>query len=483
MVFENFPNYIHRIHFVGICGTAMGSVAAALKQQGYLVTGSDDSVYPPMSTFLEQQGVEVVTGYRSVNLSPTPDLVIIGNAMMRGNPEVEAVLSQRLYYVSLPEVIKEFFIRGKYSVVVTGTHGKTTTTSLLTWVLDQAGVEPGFLIGGIPENFGIGCRSGKGRYFVSEGDEYDCAFFDKRSKFLHYLPDLVVMNNIEFDHADIFPDLEAIKLSFKRLINIIPSDGYLVASGDDPTLATLLDRAPCKVEKFGLESDNVWTARFVKHSTRGVSFRAYQDQRSIGDFSLPLYGVHNVRNALAVIASSRLLGISSSAIQAGFSSFKNIKRRMELKGEFGGIAVIEDFAHHPTAVRVTLDAIRTRFPGRSIWALFEPRTNTTTRNIFQKELSTSFGSASHVVIGAINRPERFKPEERLSPEKLVSDLVSSGLDANHIPDVDQMVKVLVDRLQPGDLVVIMSNGKFGGACGKLLFELEKKCQFSQSAES
>jgi len=468
----------HHIHFIGICGTGMASVAVALRQQGYVVAGSDDNIYPPMSTFLEGQGIQIMQGYKPENLNPQPDLVVIGNAMMRGNPEVEAVLNCKLQYVSLPEVLKEFFIRGKYSIVVSGTHGKTTTTSLMAWVFEQAGLEPGFLIGGIPENFGTGCRAGGGKYFITEGDEYDSAFFDKRSKFVHYLPDLAVINNIEFDHADIFPDLESIKMSFRRFINIIPGDGYLVAGGDDPNVKELLGKAFCKVETFGLNQGNIWTASDIQYKPEGTQFRAFREGKSVGEFFLPLLGSHNVKNALAVIASATLLGIPCEKIRAAFSTFKNIKRRLEIKGEVNGIVVIDDFAHHPTAVKVTLEAIRIRYPGRNIWALFEPRTNTTTRNIFQNELARSFDAADHIVIGAVNRPERFKPEERLSPEKLAADLKAQGKDAYSIPNVDEMVQMLVDKLQPGDVVVVMSNGKFGGAHEKLLAGLKTKYQSS-----
>jgi UDP-N-acetylmuramate: L-alanyl-gamma-D-glutamyl-meso-diaminopimelate ligase len=467
-------NQFRHIHFIGICGTAMASVAVVLRELGYVVSGSDENVYPPMDKFLEGQGIRIMQSYDPANLNPPPDLAVIGNAMTRGNPEVEAVLNRKLRYVSLPELVKEFFIRGKYSVVVTGTHGKTTTTSLLAWVFEQAGWNPGFLIGGIPENFGTGCRVGGGKYFITEGDEYDSAFLDKRSKFVHYLPDLVVINNIEFDHADIFPDLESIKLSFKRLINLIPTDGYLVAGCDDRNVSELLANAYCKTETFGFSPDSGWTARDVQHCSEGERFRVFRDEQSVGEFSLPLFGSHNVKNALAVIASATLLGISPQTIQAAFTTFKNVKRRLEIKGEVNGIIVIDDFAHHPTAVKATLEALRIRYPQRNIWALFEPRTNTTTRNVFQEQLAHCFEPADCVIIGAVNRPERFRPEERLSPEKLVADLNAQSKHAYSIPDVDEMVQMLVDKLRPGDVVVVMSNGKFGGAHEKLLEGLKAK---------
>ena len=349
---------VKSVHFVGICGTAMAAVAALCREVGYTVTGSDENVYPPMSTFLESRSIRILQGYQESNLDHRPELIVIGNALKRGTPEVERALDERLNCCSLPELVREFFIRGKHSVVITGTHGKTTTTSLLAWVLESAGQTPSFLIGGIPTNFGTGARLGTGAHFVIEGDEYDTAFFDKRSKFVHYLPDTVILNNIEFDHADIFADLAAVKRAFRQLVAVVPRRGLIIANGDDANVREVVAGAQCRVRYFGLPD-----------------FAGYR---------LPLAGGHNQRNAAAVAVCANELGLSREQIQAGFDSFTGIKRRMEVRGEVAGVTVVDDFAHHPTALVETIRAIRQKYPGRRLWALFEPRSNTTRRNVFQR---------------------------------------------------------------------------------------------------
>ena len=463
------------IHFVGICGSAMASVAAACRDLGYAVTGSDENVYPPMSTFLEARGIRILSGYREANLDHRPELIVVGNAVTRGNPEVERVLDERLNCCSLPELVREFFIRGQHSVVVAGTHGKTTTASLLAWVLESAGLAPGFLIGGIPENFGCGARvavccsgaSAKRRtagepnadcasqkrsytgngFFVIEGDEYDTAFFDKRSKFVHYLPDTVILNNLEFDHADIFPDLAAVKRAFRQLVAIVPRRGLIVANGADRNVREVVDGAQCRVRFF--------------------------DKSDADGFDIPLAGDHNRCNAAAVAVCATELGLDRNRIQRGFSSFTGVKRRMEVRGEAGGVTVLDDFAHHPTAITETLLAIRQKYPNRRIWALFEPRSNTTRRNVFQRELAESLAGADGVFIAKVDRLNELAEADRLKPELIVQTLRDSGRYAEYSASADEILDHLAPRLQPTDVVAVFSNGKFDGIHDKLLARLAR----------
>ena len=454
---------IKSVHFVGICGTAMASVAAALKARGYAVTGSDQNIYPPMSTFLAEQKIPVIAGYDEKNLACNPDLVIIGNAISRGNPEAEAVLEKKLRYCSLPELLKEFFIRGKRSLVVTGTHGKTTTTSLLTWVFEHHGKNPSYLIGGIPNNLQQGARFTDSEFFIIEGDEYDTAFFDKRSKFVHYLPEVVIINNIEFDHADIFDNVGAIQLSFKRLINLVPRNGMLLANGDDLNIKPLLNVQHCPIQRFGFGADQDIRATELKLAGDKSEFR-------IGNstFRSPLIGELNVRNTLAVIACARHCGFSDAQIQTAFDTFTGIKRRMEVRGISGGVTVIDDFGHHPTAIRETLHALRVRFPGQRIWAVFEPRSNTTRRAVFQQEITDALNLADGIAVAQIARLELLAPEERLNPERLIDNLKASGKPAFYLPTADAIVQELGDRVRSGEIVCVFSNGGFGGIHDKLL---------------
>jgi len=458
---------IRSVHFVGICGTAMASAAAALQEKGVHVTGSDANVYPPMSTFLAERQIPVMTGYSEQNLHPRPDLVVIGNAISRGNPEAEAVLEKRLPYCSLPELLKYFFIQGRRSIVVTGTHGKTTTTSLLAWVFEHNGLNPSFLIGGIPNNFGQGGRFTNSEWFIIEGDEYDTAFFDKRSKFLHYLPEVAVINNIEFDHADIFPNLAAIQLAFQRLINIIPRNGLLMANGDDPNIKPLLENPPCPVKRFGLGADNAVHAFNLRFGPTATEFEIPSFK-----FHLNLVGEFNVRNALAVIGVAKHFGLSNKQIQSAFDTFKGVRRRMEVRGVAGGVTVLDDFGHHPTAIRETLRALRIKYPAEKIWAVFEPRSNTTRRNVFQNELPKAFDDADAVVISQVAKLEQVPANERLNPEKLMQDLKAAGKNATYLPDVDAIVHYLGQAVAPGDVVCIFSNGGFGGIHQKLLQRLQ-----------
>lgn len=451
------------IHFIGICGTAMASVAAALKARGMTVTGSDQNVYPPMSTFLSDRGIEVMTGYAESHLNHQPDLVVIGNAMSRGNPEVEAVLERKLRYTSLPELLKEQFIRGKRSLVVCGTHGKTTTTSLLAWVFEHNGLNPSYLIGGIANNFGQGARFTDSEWFIIEGDEYDTAFFDKRSKFVHYLPEVAIINNLEFDHADIFENLAAIQTSFRRLINLVPRNGLLLANGDDANLAPLLNVPHCPVERFGLEPTNDLRGEKLEIATDHSEFSV-----SGARFTVPMVGELNVRNALAVVACARHCGLSDAQIQSAFDKFTGIRRRQEIRGEANGITVIDDFGHHPTAIRETMRALRHRFAGRRLWAVFEPRSNTTRRKVFQNELAAALAEADCIVVSQVARLDQLPAADRLDPAQLMRDIVDAGRPAAYLAEVDEIVTHIRTEARTGDVICVFSNGGFGGIHAKLL---------------
>jgi UDP-N-acetylmuramate: L-alanyl-gamma-D-glutamyl-meso-diaminopimelate ligase len=464
-----FSSGIKSVHFVGICGTAMASAAAALKDKGFEVTGSDRNVYPPMSTFLAGRSIAVTNGYAEGNLSHKPDLVVIGNAISRGNPEAEAILDHKLPYCSLPELLKEFFIRGKRSIVVAGTHGKTTTASLLTWVFEHNGLNPGFLIGGIPNNFGQGARFSDSPWFIIEGDEYDTAFFDKRSKFVHYLPEIGVINNLEFDHADIFENLQSVQHSFSHFIRLIPRNGLLLGNGDDANLAPLLDVTHCPVKRFGLGESNAVQAFNLRYGPTATEFEIPSFK-----FHLNLVGELNVRNALAVVACAKHCGLKNHQIQSAFATFKGVKRRMEVRGIAGGVTVVDDFGHHPTAIRETLKALRIRYPHEKIWAVFEPRSNTTRRNVFQSELIGAFADADAVLVAEVARLEQLEPQQRLNPEKLMRDLKAAGKDAAYLPDVDSILEHLAGNAQGGDLVCVFSNGGFGGIHAKLLERLGRR---------
>ncbi len=460
---------IRSVHFVGVCGTAMASTAAAMQEKGVQVTGSDQSVYPPMSTFLADRKIEVMSGYTEQNLAHRPDLVVIGNAISRGNPEAEFVLDHKLRYCSLPELLKEYFIRGKRSLVVAGTHGKTTTTSLLAWVFEHNGLKPSYLVGGIPNNLGQGARFTESEWFIVEGDEYDTAFFDKRSKFVHYLPEVAIVNNLEFDHADIFDSLDAIKTSFKHFIRLVPRNGLLLANGDDANLAPLLNVTHCPVKRFGLGEGNAVQAFNIRYGPTATEFEIPSFK-----FHTNFVGELNVRNALAVVACAKHCGLKNHQIQSAFDTFKGIKRRMEVRGIAGGVTVLDDFGHHPTAIRETLRALRIRYPQQKVWAIFEPRTNTTRRNVFQAELAQSFADANAVVISQVARLELLAPEERLNPEKLMQDLKAGGKEAAYLPDVEAIVAHVTKNAQGGEVVVVFSNGGFGGIHSKLLERLGRR---------
>jgi UDP-N-acetylmuramate: L-alanyl-gamma-D-glutamyl-meso-diaminopimelate ligase len=464
-----FSSQIKSVHFTGIGGTAMASAAAAMLDKGFAVTGSDQNVYEPMASFLAAKRITVMNGYDEKNLSRRPDLVVIGNAISRGNPEAEYVLDHKLRYCSLAALLAEFFIRGKRSLVVAGTHGKTTTTSLLTWVFEHNGFNPSYLIGGIPNNFSQGARFTDSEWFIIEGDEYDTAFFDKRSKFIHYQPEVAIINNLEFDHADIFENLDAVKKTFGHFIRLIPRNGLLLGNGDDVNLKPLLNVTHCPVKKFGLGGDYAVYAFNIRYGPTATEFEIPSFK-----FHLNLVGEFNVRNALAVIGAAKHCGLSNKQIQGAFDTFKGIKRRMEVKGIAGGVTVIDDFGHHPTAIRETLRALRIRYTKEKIWAVFEPRSNTTRRNVFQEELASAFADADAVVVSEVARLEQISAEERLNPEKLMSDLKSVGKDAAYLPDVNAIVAHLAKSAQGGDIICVFSNGGFDGIHGKLLAHLGRR---------
>ncbi len=460
---------VSKIHFLGICGTAMGAVAAALQERGYDVTGVDEGIYPPMSTFLEEKGIKIRAGFSAEALPPDVDLVVIGNAMKRGNPEVEEVLNRKMHYVSLPEVLKEFFMRGKHNLVVTGTHGKTTTTSLLTWIFEYAGKQPGFMIGGIPANLGQGARLNDSPYFIIEGDEYDTAFFDKRSKFIHYLPELVIVNNVEYDHADVYSNLEEIKTSFRRMLNIVPSNGMILLNADDPVAVEVAGHCLAPIVEVGFSENAGNQIRDVEYSVEGSGFVLNGEK-----YWLPMIGEFNIRNAAMAISAARVYGVEVEVIQKALKEFRSVKRRQELRGEAGGVKVIDDFGHHPTAIKGTLQALRHQYPGARLWAVFEPRSNTTRRAVFQDRLPDALGYADGVVLSQVAKLEQIPVGERLNPEKVVKDLEKEGVEAYYLAGVEEILGKLVQVTRAGDVVVVFSNGGFDGIHGKLLNALETK---------
>jgi UDP-N-acetylmuramate: L-alanyl-gamma-D-glutamyl-meso-diaminopimelate ligase len=457
---------VRRIHFLGICGTAMGAVAAAIRDLGFVVSGSDENVYPPMSTFLAQRQIPICVGYRPENIPHDVDLVVIGNAIFRGNLELESVLERKLLYRSLPETIKDFFLQGKHNIVITGTHGKTTTTALVTWVFGQAGLNPGFLIGGIAKDLQRGASFPDSRHFVLEGDEYDTAFFDKRSKFLHYLPETLVINNIEFDHADIFRDIEEIKTSFRRLINIVPRSGRLFINADDPNCQEVAQKSFAPVLTVGLSEEADYRLENIEYQQSGSTFRIGKDR-----FEISLIGEFNVRNAAMAALVARSHGINLTVVQEALKKFQGVARRQEIRGEINGIKVIDDFGHHPTAIKETLNALRHRFPAHRLWAIFEPRSNTTRRAIFQQQLPEALGIADGVILAEVARIDQVPADDRLDPLKVVDSIRRTGKPAFYEPRTNQIVERLKPLARPGDIIVVFSNGGFGGIHDKLLAAL------------
>jgi UDP-N-acetylmuramate: L-alanyl-gamma-D-glutamyl-meso-diaminopimelate ligase len=463
-------------HLIGICGTAMASLAAMLQARGHQVTGSDENVYPPMSTMLASLGITVSQGYAAEHLTAAPDCVVVGNAIPRGNPEVEETLNRRILYRSLPEVLKEEFIRGRRSLVVAGTHGKTTTTSLAAWVMDRGGLNPSFLVGGVVQNFGASSRVSDSDYFIIEGDEYDTAYFDKGPKFMHYLPELAIVGNIEFDHADIYKDIDAVKLAFRRLMNTVPGKGRLIAGWDSPlvreVIASMGQRLFTQVETFGTSEDARWQARDIDCSGEMTRFRVLREGTEWGEFQTPLIGEFNVRNCLSVIIAADAWGIDRAAISDAMATFKSVRRRCEVRGKVNGVTVIDDFAHHPTAVRETLGALRTRYAGRRLVAVFEPRSWSSRLAVFQEQYAEAFTPADYVIVaGVFDTSKATEKGKVLDTGKLIEDIAAQTKPAFAIRDVDEIVRKLVSDLRSGDVVAIMSNGGFGGIHEKLLAAL------------
>ena len=468
-------------HLIGIGGTAMASLAGLLKAAGHEVTGSDEGVYPPMSTMLRDLGIPYAEGYQPANLEPAPDIVIVGNAISRGNPELEDVLNRKLRYTSAAVTIKEEFIRGRHSLAVAGTHGKTTTSSILAWLLEAAGMNPSFLIGGVAENFGTSFRLTDSPYFVIEADEYDTAYFDKGPKMWHYLPDTAVVNNIEFDHADIYRDEVAYRFAFARFINLIPSNGTLAAGWDSPIVRDLAAGSFAPVESFGYAADGEepalqprWRATAVRYGAASTRFTGVRDGEPWGAVETPLAGAFNVRNCLAAIVAATAVGADRDRILDGLRTFLSVRRRMEVRGEVGGIVIVDDFAHHPTAVRETIQAARQRYEGRRLVAVFEPRSYTAQRREFQQDYEAALARADEVIIAGLFHPERYAEGAALDPNELVASWRARGLSAFFQPDPDEIVAYLRASARSGDVVLIMSNGGFGGIHDKLLLALGER---------
>jgi len=467
-----------RIHLIGICGTAMATLAAMLKRRGFDVRGSDHDVYPPMSDFLAAEGIPVSSGYLAEHITSDLDLVVVGNAISRGNAELEEVLDRKIRYCSLPEAIRDTFLWGARSVVIAGTHGKTTTTSLTGWVLTSGGLDPSVLVGGIARNFGqagSSYRLGQGRDFVIEGDEYDSAFFDKTAKFLKYLPDIAVINNVEFDHADIYADMNAVTLAFRRLVALVPRRGLLLLGADSPAALALKANAVSRIETFGTGSDVDWQAYDLAPAGSSTMFRVRRGGTPFGQFEVPLVGAHNVRNALAAIAVAVEAGMSAERIGDALRQFRGVKRRLEVVGSAAGVTVYDDFAHHPTAVAETLAGLRASNPDARIWAVFEPRSASSCRRVFQEDFAKAFGPANQVLVAPVFR-STLPEAERLSVPRLVRDLNDRGLNAREADSIDDIVDGIVREHRPGDLVVLMSNGGFGGIHQKLLRALQQPPQ-------
>jgi UDP-N-acetylmuramate: L-alanyl-gamma-D-glutamyl-meso-diaminopimelate ligase len=464
-------------HLIGICGTAMASLAGMLQARGHKVTGSDQNVYPPMSTQLESLGIEILNGYKAENANIGADCIVVGNAISRGNAELEEVLNRKLVYRSQAEIVKEEFIRGKRSLVIAGTHGKTTTTSIAAWVTEVGELNPSFLVGGVVQNFGASFRVADSNYFVIEGDEYDTAYFDKKPKFMHYLPETAIVGNIEFDHADIYRDIHEIKFAFSRLMNLVPANGRLIVGVDSPIVREVLDEMRGKiftsVETFGISDDAKWQAREIDFSGDLTRFTVVCEGRKFGDFETNLIGEFNVRNCLSVIIAGDAWGISKEKIQEALRTFKSVKRRVEVRGVEKGVTVIDDFAHHPTAVEETLKALKTKYRGKRLIAVFEPRSWSSRLAVFQEKYEKAFAFADYVIVaGVYNTSKASELGKVLDTEELVKDVVLTGKPAFSFPDADTIVSHLAPELKEGDVVAIMSNGGFGGIHDKILNTLK-----------
>jgi len=455
------------IHLIGICGTAMASLAGMLQQRGFSVTGSDAAAYPPMSDFLASLQIPVAQPFAVENLAPAPDLVVVGNAISRGNVELEHVLDQRIPFCSLPQILHDEFLGDKEVLVVAGTHGKTTTTSMLSWIFESAGMKPSFLIGGIAENFESSFQLGEGKYFILEGDEYDTAFFDKGPKFMHYFPDAVILTSVEFDHADIYKDLEAVEIAFRRLVNLVPRRGCIIAFDSGASIERCLAKPFCPVERYGASSTATWRVTDLRSQRDRTTWSVLHNGEPWAEFEFLLAGDYNVWNATAAAAMASSYGISKQQITAALKTFKSVKRRLEVKAEVNGVTIIDDFAHHPTAIALTLNALRARYPGSRLWAVLEPRSNTLRRNVFQHELAKGLGLADEVVIAGVFKSETIPEPDRLDVPAVAVQVTREGKRARVIPSVDAIVQLIAPELRAGDVVAILSNGGFGGIYEKL----------------
>jgi len=458
-----------RVHLIGICGTAMASLAGMLKERGYDVRGSDAAAYPPMSDYLANLGIEVLQPFDVKNLEPVPDLVVIGNAISRGNVELEQILNVRIPFTSMSSLVYDEFIRGRESLVVAGTHGKTTTTSMLAWIYRVAGRMPSFLVGGIAENFGKSFALDDGMDFIIEGDEYDTAFFDKGPKFWHYFPDSVILTSVEFDHADIYRDLDAVKYAFKRLVNLVPQRGRVIAWDGSENVSECVEKAFCPVERYGFKNDSYWRVSDVNYGVDKTTWKVARQGTPWAEFEFPLAGEYNVLNATAAAGLSAGYGIPAEKIAEALKSFRSVKRRLEIRAEVNGITIIDDFAHHPTAIEQTLTAVKARYKGRRVWAVLEPRSNTLRRNVFQHELARSLAVADEVVMASVffKSTDSLKPEERLDTDAVIAELAKHGKKARTIATVEEIVETLGAELKSGDVVAILSNGGFGNIYEKL----------------
>jgi UDP-N-acetylmuramate: L-alanyl-gamma-D-glutamyl-meso-diaminopimelate ligase len=461
------------VHLIGICGTAMASLAGLLKQRGFKVTGSDAAVYPPMSEFLASMAIPVAQPYAEANLKPRPDWVVVGNAISRGNVELEHMLDERIQFRSLPDTLYDFFLRTREPIVVAGTHGKTTTTAMLAWIFQSAGKDPSFLVGGIAENFGSSFALRQGKHFILEGDEYDTAFFDKGPKFLHYFPQAIILTSVEFDHADIFRNLDAVKTAFKRLVNLVPRRGKIIAYDADANLDDCLTKAFTPIERYGMKPGSEWRITNMKLDAGRTTWSVAREGRPWANFEFSLAAEYNVLNATAAAAMAAHYGIESAVIAEALKTFKSVKRRLEVRAEIDGITIIEDFAHHPTAIAATLKALRIRYPKARLWALFEPRSNTLRRKVLQKELVSSLALADRVIVTSIFKPEAIPENERLTTATVVNAVKRNGRSARELADADAIVETVVPELERGDVVAILSNGSFGGIYDKLPRKLEE----------
>jgi UDP-N-acetylmuramate: L-alanyl-gamma-D-glutamyl-meso-diaminopimelate ligase len=470
------------IHLIGICGTAMASLAGMLQQRGFRVTGSDAAVYPPMSDFLAGLGIPVAQPFAAANLQPRPDRVVIGNAMSRGNVELEHVLNQKIPFCSLPQLLHDEFLRGKEVLVVAGTHGKTTTTSILAWIFESTGLQPSFLIGGIAENFASSFKLGKGEHFILEGDEYDTAFFDKGPKFMHYFPDAVILTSVEFDHADIYKDLEAVETAFKRLVNLVPQRGRIIGFDSGESIERCLSRAFCPVERYGSKPTSGWQIKGLRLEPTRTAWSVIHNGQPWADLEFSVAGEYNVWNATAAAALAADYGIAKEHVAAALKTFKSVKRRLEVRTVVGGITIIDDFAHHPTAIAGTLTALRSRYPGARLWAILEPRSNTMRRNVLQSDLAKSLALADEVVVANVFKSEAIPEAERLDLSAVARVVEEHGRRAQIIPTVDGIVQSVAPELHSGDVVAILSNGGFGGIYEKLPARLKSLSQAVAEAQ-